>query len=41
MASSKPPPPRDPLLVAILKLLPEPVRERFCYVALGFGLMVV
>lgn len=40
MASSKPPP-HDPLLVAVLKLLPETVRERFCYVALGVGLIAV
>lgn len=31
----------DPLLVAVLKLLPERVRERFCYVALGGVLIVV
>lgn len=41
MAASKPNPLRDPLLVAVLKLLPAPVRERFCYVALGVGLIAV
>jgi len=41
MAASKPNPPRDPLLVAVLRLLPEPVRERFCYVTLVIGLIAV
>lgn len=41
MAASKPNLQRDPILVAVLKLLPEPVRERFCYVALSVGLVAV
>lgn len=32
---------RDPLFVAVLKLLPQRVRERFCYVALAVLLTAV